>query len=90
MSHMKKAWFFLHYVTGGEFEKKLSKKTKKAKVEETIELVPWQLLSCPVDMPRAKKAWVVIRAKQGIRPDWIKPAVWAWHILNPNGIRRKK
>lgn len=35
----------------------------------------------------AKKAWVTIRAKQGIKPDGMSPQQWAWDERNPNGIR---
>ena len=95
-SNSWQAFWFLNAVSS-ELRKVESKKKKKAKVKiqkekkaRVNELAPWQQLGCPVDMPRADKAWVVIKAKQGIRPDGMKPAVWAWHPLNPNGIRRKK
>ena len=81
-----------YFIEGTGYNKKQRNKGKspsKVKVSEK-ELTPWQQLGCPVDMPRAKKAWVVIRAKQGQRPDWIKPADWAWHPINPNGNKRKK
>jgi hypothetical protein len=48
----------------------------------------WKLLGCPDDMNGRKKAWAVIRANRGIRPDWIKRGEWAWHPMNPNGHKR--
>lgn len=38
----------------------------------------------------AKKAWVTIRAKQGIKPDGMSPQQWAWDERNPNGIRSSR
>jgi len=82
----RRAWIFLEVVSYGTLYETSRKKEKKAKVNK---LAPWQQLGCPVDMPRTEKAWVVIRAKQGQRPEWMKPADWAWHPINPNGNRRK-
>lgn len=46
-------------------------------------------LGCWHDMPSALKQNVVKKALKGTRPAWITPAQWAWHALNPNGIRAK-
>ena len=49
-----------------------------------------EVLGCPANMTAGQKAAVVRRAKQGIKPNWLKPQQWAWNHLNPKGIRRKK
>ena len=53
-------------------------------------LKAWQKLGCPKKMSSGNKAATVRRAKQGVRPPWMKPQVWAWNEFNPNGIRRNK
>lgn len=49
-----------------------------------------EVLECPVDLTAGQKAAAVRRAKNGIKPNWLKPQQWAWNHLNPKGIRRKK
>jgi hypothetical protein len=45
-------------------------------------------MSSPKGRKAAKKAWITIRAKQGIKPNGMSPQQWAWDERNPNGIRR--
>jgi len=66
------------------------KRIQKQTVKITSDMASWQQLGCPEDMTSGNKSATVRRALQGIRPPWMKPAVWAWHPMNPNGIRRKK
>jgi len=49
-----------------------------------------EVLECPEHLTAGRKAAAVRRAKQGIRPNWLKPQQWAWNHLNPHGIRRNK
>ena len=53
-------------------------------------LKAWQKLGLSKRLSPGKKSATVRRAKQGIKPDGMKPQVWAWNELNPNGIRRNK
>ena len=49
-----------------------------------------EVLECPEHLTAGRKAAAVRRAKNGIKPNWLKPQQWAWNHLNPKGIRRKK
>ena len=55
----------------------------------STELKAWQKLGLSKRLSPGKKAAAVRKAKQGIKPDGMKPQVWAWSEFNPNGIRRK-